>query len=162
MQCEICHKAPAVVHYTEIVNNKVTKLHLCERCAAEKGLFVKPGNPGDMVAKMIDDTSASEDEKVGTVKCPQCGLLYSTFKETGRFGCSACYDAFSHQLKPLLRRVHGSTEHVGKTPIRDGEVHLKRREIQKLREKLEEAISKEEFEKAAQIRDKIKALEAEE
>ena len=161
MQCELCHKAPAVVHYTEIVNNKLTKMHLCEKCAAEKGLYVKPGNPGEMVAKMIDDTSISEDEKVGKVKCPRCGLVYSKFKDTGRLGCSECYTAFYYQLKPLLRRVHGSTEHIGRVPIRDGEQHAKRREIQKLREDLELAISREEFEQAAELRDKIKALEAE-
>ena len=38
MQCDNCHDRPAAIHLTQIVNNSVTTLHLCEQCAAEKGV----------------------------------------------------------------------------------------------------------------------------
>ena len=38
MQCDNCHDRTAAIHLTQIVNNSVTTLHLCEPCAAEKGV----------------------------------------------------------------------------------------------------------------------------
>jgi len=96
---------------------------------------------------------------VGRVQCPRCGLVYSEFKESGRLGCSECYTTFRSQLRPLLRRIHGSTKHVGKAPARDSERVALRREIQRLHEDLQRAIEREEFETAASLRDRIRAIE---
>ena len=38
MTCDQCHDREAVVHLTHIAEGQVTMLHLCERCAAEKGV----------------------------------------------------------------------------------------------------------------------------
>ncbi len=37
MKCQLCNNNEATVHLTEIINNKVSKLHICEECAREKG-----------------------------------------------------------------------------------------------------------------------------
>ncbi len=77
----------------------------------------------------------------------------------GRFGCSNCYKQFGSRLDPILKRVHGNTVHVGKIPKRTGgQIQLKR-EIEELRRNLHELIDREEFENAAQIRDRIRELE---
>jgi protein arginine kinase activator len=164
MQCQICGKAPAIVHYTEIVNDKMTELHVCEKCAEEKGLHGVVGKSkvpisGPLVW-MMDSMSSTEEDKVGSVQCPSCGMRYSTFKETARLGCASCYEAFRSQLRPVLRRVHGSTRHSGKSPSKDSAKYARRREIQKLQEELDSAIQQEEFELAAELRDKIRKLEA--
>jgi protein arginine kinase activator len=95
------------------------------------------------------------------VQCPRCGLLYSSFKETGRLGCSECYAAFQFQLRPLLRRIHGDTRHRGKSPTHDGGEQTGTRQIQRLHDELQRAVEREEFEKAAGIRDEIRKLETE-
>ncbi len=163
MQCQICGKVPATVHYTEIVNDKMTELHVCEKCAEEKGLHGVLGKSKDSISGpllwMMDSMSPTEEDKVGTVQCPSCGIRYSTFKQTGRLGCSSCYEAFRSQLRPVLRRVHGSTRHGGKSPSKDTVKYARRREIQKLQEELDTAIHQEEFERAAELRDKIRKLE---
>jgi protein arginine kinase activator len=84
---------------------------------------------------------------------------YSAF-ETGRLGCSECYTTFRAQLRPLLRRIHGSTKHVGKAPVRDSARVALRREIQRLHEDMQAAIEHEEFETAAELRDRIRVIEA--
>jgi protein arginine kinase activator len=56
--------------------------------------------------------------------------------------------------------VHGSTKHVGKTPVRDAARVALRREVQRLHEELQKAIEREEFESAAELRDRIKKMEA--
>ncbi|MBN1504020.1 MAG: UvrB/UvrC motif-containing protein [Candidatus Eisenbacteria bacterium] len=164
MQCQICGKAPATVHYTEIVNDKITELHVCEKCAEERGLHGVLGQSKVSISGplvwMMDSMSATEEDKVGGIQCPVCGMKYSTFKETARVGCAACYEAFRAQLRPVLRRVHGSTRHSGKSPSKDGAKYARRREIQKLQEELDRAIQHEEFEMAAELRDKIRKMEA--
>jgi protein arginine kinase activator len=152
------------VHFTEIVNNKKSEYHVCEKCAEERGYGVPLNKSkfsvGDLLAGMVDQTGGGEEAKVGRVQCPRCHMVYSSFKETGRLGCSECYTTFRAQLRPLLRRIHGSTKHVGKTPVRDAARVALRREIQRLHEDLQRAIEREEFEAAARLRDEIRTIEA--
>ncbi len=163
MLCQVCGKNPATVHFTEIHDNRMTEIHVCERCAEEKGL--QAASPpqkfdiADLLAGMVDTMTSSDEERVGRVQCPRCGLLYSAFRETGRLGCAECYAAFQVQLRPLLRRIHGDTRHRGKVPARDGEGAVRSRQIQRLHDELQRAVEREEFEQAARIRDEIRRLE---
>jgi protein arginine kinase activator len=163
MPCQNCHKNPATVHLTEIQDNRMTELHLCHACAQEKGLAPAPSASkltiADMIAGMIDKMSTTEEERVGPVQCPSCGMHYSSFRETGRLGCADCYVAFASKLKPLLRRIHGSTRHVGKLPVHPGGEASPARQVQRLYDELQRAVEREEFEHAAELRDRIKELE---
>jgi protein arginine kinase activator len=161
--CQNCQKNQATVHLTEIQDNRMTELHLCQSCAEEKGLNSVPATPkfsiGELLANMVDGMSTTEEERVGPVQCPSCGMHYSTFRETARLGCADCYQAFGAKLRPLLRRIHGSTRHVGKLPAHDGTVVTPQRQVQRLHDELLRAVEREEFERAAEIRDRIKTLE---
>ena len=163
MLCQICGKNPATVHFTEIHDNKMSELHVCEGCAEEKGLQSQPTKQKFDIAAVFEDMANSmtttEEERIGHVRCPRCGLLYSAFKETGRLGCAECYTAFQFQLRPLLRRIHGDTRHKGKAPARDGELVSRARQVQRLYDELQRAVAREEFERAAEVRDEIKRLE---
>jgi len=35
------------------------------------------------------------------------------FRDSGRLGCDQCYVSFDTHLRDLLRRLHGSSQHVG-------------------------------------------------
>ncbi len=87
-----------------------------------------------------------------------CGSSYSKFKQTGKFGCPECYNSFKSKLSPLFKGIHGHNEHIGKVPERGNQAVVKKREITKLREELEELVAIEAFEKAAVVRDKIKCI----
>jgi protein arginine kinase activator len=162
MNCEICKVRPAKVHYTEIVNNQMTKMNLCLECAEEKGVDVQKGGNfglGDLVAGLIDNAVDSDAERISKVQCPRCGYQYSDFKRIGRLGCPECYDAFESQLIAVLRHVHGSTQHAGKKATRQTEQFAVREKVAALREDLSLAIRAEDYERAAAIRDEIRALE---
>lgn len=163
IRCRICKIRPAKIHYTEIVNNKMVTVDLCLECANEKGIDVYK-NPvfglGDLVAELIDNTVDSETDKIGKVNCPVCNYDYSDFKNVGRFGCPECYIAFEAQLQPLLRHVHGSTRHAGKNPGQYGGKTDTRQRIIRLKEELAAAVDREDYEKAAEIRDEIRRAEA--
>jgi len=160
MQCDICHKKEATVHLTEIVNDKMTKLHLCEDCAKEKGSEMEEHfGLSDLLAGLTDPGMAVEAGLADTVTCPVCGYTYQDFKKVGRLGCADCYEAFKAQLAPLLKRIHGADRHVGKVPIMIGKTVKDTKLLQELKLKMENAIRTENFEEAASLRDQIRAFE---
>lgn len=161
MLCEICGKNEATVHLTEIVNDKMTKLHLCEECAKEKGAEMEEHfGLSDLLAGLSDlGANNIEPDLMESVKCPACGFSYNDFKKVGRFGCGDCYEAFKAQIAPLLKRIHGADRHVGKVPLMVGKTIKDTRTLQDLKVKMEKAIQTEDFEEAARLRDKIKELE---
>jgi protein arginine kinase activator len=164
LMCQECGKRPAKIHYTEIVNHNMVTRDLCLECADEKGIDVATAGGaglGDLVAGVWDSAVDAEAEKIGKVVCPSCGYAFSDFKKMGRLGCADCYEAFEAQLVVLLRQVHGSTQHRGKTPTQLGERAMIRRELLDLKDELKRAVQKEDFERAAVIRDRIKQIEGE-
>jgi len=161
MQCDACGKKEATVHLTEIVNDKITKLHLCEDCAKAKGAEMEEHfGLSDLLAGLADLGANIEPEQVASIKCPSCGFTYQDFKKVGRFGCSECYDAFRKQVDPLLKRIHGVNRHVGKVPLMAGKPTAEAVTLQDLKTKLEKAIQAEAFEEAARLRDAIRQVES--
>jgi protein arginine kinase activator len=162
LMCQVCGKRPAKIHYTEIVNHSVVTKDLCLECADDKGIDVMTAGGsglGDLVAGVWDSAVEAQAEKIGKVICPVCGYAYSDFKKMGRFGCPDCYEAFESQLAVLLRQIHGSTQHRGKSPVQLGPMAMIRRELADLKEELSVAVQREDFERAAVIRDRIKEIE---
>lgn len=166
MLCEECRKRPATVHFTKIVNDHRTEAHLCEHCARERGEFSFSFEPTFSIYNFLGGLLDHEPPFEGATssielaaRCANCGLSYKDFAEVGRLGCSECYEHFSSKLEPLLRRIHGSTRHAGKAPGRAGGAKRLRGELDRLREELQRSIMREEYEKAAQLRDKIRELE---
>lgn len=160
MLCNICGQNEATVHLTEIVNDKMTKLHLCEACAKDKGAEMEEHfGMSDLLAGLADLGANLEPEAMNAIKCRTCGFTYQDFKKTGRLGCGDCYEAFKKQLDPLLKRIHGANRHVGKVPLMVAKDVKEDRTLQDMKVELEKAITAEEFEKAAKLRDKIRELE---
>ncbi len=160
MLCNICHKNPATVHLTEIIDNQMTELHLCESCAQEKSAQMEQQfGLSDLLAGMADFSKPHKEAEIITAKCPNCGLSYSDFRKIGRLGCGECYNSFRKYLAPLLKRIHGSNQHHGKSPSRVTRILKKKTDLQELRNRLRTAIDTEAFEEAAKIRDRIRELE---
>jgi protein arginine kinase activator len=160
MLCDICGKNPATVHLTEIVDDSMKELHLCEECARKKSQDMEQNfGLSDLLGGMADLSKPEKDKEASLVKCSNCGLTYADFKKIGRLGCGECYNAFKKFLAPLLKRIHGSSQHVGKTPTKSAKGLKKKIDIQELRNKLQRAIEQEQFEEAARLRDQIKELE---
>ena len=159
MLCDNCGEKKATVHLTEVINGQATEMHLCEKCAAQKSLEMQKSlDVGDVLAGLagMDIDASSEESKL---VCPGCGLSYEEFKKSGRLGCSECYKAFEKKLQVLLKRIHGSNRYVGKTPSIVDKKESKGVRAQDLKMQLEKAIQLEDYERAAELRDKIRKLE---
>jgi len=165
MKCDICKKREATVHLTEIINNKMTKLHLCEQCAREKSQEMEEHfGLADLLSGLADLVPPSQKPSVKTepqilTKCPACGFTFQNFRKMGRLGCPKCYETFKNQLNPLLKKIHGSESHMGKSPSKKEVVKDRTVLLATLRVELEKAVKLEEFEEAARLRDRIRALE---
>ena len=161
MLCDICGKNPATVHLTEIIDNEITELQLCEECARAKSAEMEQQfGLADLLAVLAEFTKPQDDKELVNVKCANCGISYIDFKKIGRLGCSECYVIFRRYLGPLLKKIHGSTKHTGKSPLKSVKPESgKKITLEELRRKLQRAIEEEAFEEAAKIRDQIKELE---
>ncbi|MFH0917552.1 MAG: UvrB/UvrC motif-containing protein [Candidatus Omnitrophota bacterium] len=166
MLCDICGKNPATVHLTEIIDEQMNELHLCEECARHKSAAMEQQfGLSDLLAGMADfeKPSSGKEEELVTVKCPSCGLTYADFKKIGRLGCGECFNAFRKYLAPLLKRIHGSNQHIGKNPNKakiSTKPSKKKSGLAELKNQLQKAIQQEAFEEAARLRDLIKEMEA--
>lgn len=165
MPCDHCKLRDAVIHLTQIVNNTVTTLHLCEQCAAEKG--VETGTNvakfplGDFLASMGKVAPGEAAIETGeTPRCSRCGSSMKDFRQAGRLGCAQCYVSFEVQLRDLLRRLHGSCQHVGERYRPPSAAPDEGRLVLgELREQLRRAVDSENFELAAELRDRMRVLE---
>ena len=163
MKCDVCGINEATVHLTEVINDKVSKLHLCDKCAKAKSEEMQSHfGLGDLLSGLMDfGPAVSQDQLSGEVKtkCPDCGMTYYDFQKTGKLGCGKCYETFAKELGELLRKIHGSDKHVGKMPFKGKEALKDQKDLQRLKNELNDLVRSEEFEKAAFLRDRIKELE---
>jgi len=156
--CDRCSN-PATVHLTEIRGKKKTERHLCEQCARslqvpapqkELQKLLKTLEPGQRPSRRVADL---------TNACPECGLTYAEFRQSGRFGCAHDYAVFGDHVPRLLRRIHGKCEYSGKAPRGRWVEHaVMLSERQRLQRALEAATQIENYEEAARLRDALRAL----
>lgn len=168
MLCDNCKKNKATVHITKIINGIKQEFDLCEKCAKDFGGLNFTGQIDlsapftfqSILGGLIDyiNSSANKSEKSVDIACPKCGTTYSEFKKSGLVGCSECYNSFKSTLLPVIKRVQGNIEHNGKIPVKAGKDIIEKKRILKLKEELQEAVAKEEYERAAEIRDEIKGI----
>jgi protein arginine kinase activator len=160
MVCDSCRERDAVVHLTQVVDNAVTQVHLCEKCAADKGVETTVAAPKTPLTSLLQTVQAQlATGAQDLARCSFCQGTYKDFRASGRLGCARCYTAFEPQLRDLLQRVHGATRHTGRQygpPAPD--VLQRASTVLELREQLRRAIELEQFEQAARLRDQLKAV----
>jgi protein arginine kinase activator len=158
--CERCKKAQATFHLTDIKpSGEKVERHLCEKCAGETGHLQKPNiSINEILAGFIANKSLAAE--VGDLECTDCGLTFIEFKNNGLLGCPQDYDVFREQLSTLLDRAHdGASHHIGKVPKSTGTPRVVEQDIIRIKRQLEEAVTAEDYERAAELRDRIDGLE---
>ncbi|MFM1866975.1 MAG: hypothetical protein RL591_383 [Planctomycetota bacterium] len=158
--CDCCSN-PATVHETLVENGVKTEVHLCAEHAVERGLIVPgPHGPALVVAKLLQgQLSAQQPARRAVKTCPTCGSTMQSIREVGLAGCPLCYRHFEEELGALINRAQGgATVHVGRHPAHAAELVDRAALRNKLARELREAVSREEYERAAKIRDRLQAL----
>lgn len=160
MQCQSCKKSEATIHLTEISEGVRTEMHLCESCAQEEGIAVKSQIPlNELLNSLLTSQPGGDDFSDGSEErrsCPHCGLTLEQFRKDAVLGCPYDYEVFEKSLLPLIEKAHdGGTSHRGKVPSKISTTMRKEMELMVLREELETAVKDEDYERAAELRDKI-------
>ena len=165
MKCQKCQVREATSHITEVINGKKQELHLCSQCAAESPEFQAMKQNVDFgIGDFLGGIFGSKPKTLngeGTPRssaCPDCGMPFEEFLQKGRLGCGTCYSVFRNRLERPLRQIHGTCDHLGKIPSRIGGTLKAERQVSQLEAELNAAVMKQEFEKAAELRDRIKEL----
>ena len=161
MLCDVCKTANANVFLTQIVEGKMQKVNMCEACSKEKGVTDPTGFALADLLLGIGAAQPVEGAETAGLRCANCGLSQGEFKKAGRLGCSSCYTAFSGDLEGMLKGMHKGPRHVGKAPERRLRAVEREKKLRSLNAMIQTAVSLEQFESAASIRDLIRALEAE-
>jgi protein arginine kinase activator len=153
----ICKQNAAQVHLTQIVDDKIKKVDLCEDCAKHKGIN---DTAGFAIADLLLGLGASQEmAQAGggeEIKCPGCGFTQADFKKAGRLGCPQCYVTFAEGLESLLKTMHKGTKHLGKMPRSLKQSRDLADQLKQLQKKLDRAVTEENFEQAASLRDEIR------
>ena len=160
--CQRCKQTNATVHLTDIQpDGEPVERHLCEECAAQEGVTMKPSEPiNQMLDKFVKNAAVMQ--QASQQACPKCGITFGEFRADGLLGCAHDYEAFADLLIPLIQRAHnGATAHSGKSPRPTDERGRRLAELARLRRELDEAVASENYETAARRRDELKRLEAE-
>jgi protein arginine kinase activator len=165
--CELCAKQEQSLSMGEIFKNPldwgIIQKQLEESLEGHVGEVVSP-NTLQEITKDLQNAigklalSPSDVEALTPSKaCPKCGITWDEIKKTSKFGCPYDYEFFEEDFAPTMKRLHlGGTKHVGKVPT-----HLNisvSRQVEALEQELTAAVKEEQYEKAAELRDKIKAL----
>lgn len=186
--CQLCPSPQATVHLTELsADGTRSEVHVCRECVARLGLALD--NPPPLAPLLVQiQAMVQAGEAVESVSvpapadgeaCPHCGLEFTAYAQSNLFGCADCYHTFAPQVAELVQRYHGATRHVGRVPggmtstapIDDEILLAQRAAEQRLIAKhsarhsltlaLAEAVAREQFERAAALRDQLATLDDE-
>lgn len=159
MRCDLCDR-PAVVHEVTMKGGIKKEVHLCEEHAKESGVAMPSNQPISELLTHIMMSKASKPAAARKLVCKSCGMSFADFRQKGVVGCPDCYGAFEKQLAPLIERTqNGAVHHEGKTPRRAGASLDRQLLIRRLAKELDEAVAAEQYERAAELRDRLNTLE---
>lgn len=177
MLCDNCGKREANVRYSENINGRKKELNLCEECSKKIGItnvdFNMPIDFTSFFGEFMEDFATPEFmpmfNEIKSLKCNNCGFTFDDIVNTGKLGCGNCYNTFEERLNPIIRKIQGANQHVGRIgKVIDNKIEQKldnkleqknqNNQLEKLNEELKQAIKEERYEDAAKIRDEIKKL----
>lgn len=167
MKCQKCKTKDATTHIKKVVNGEYAEYMLCSECAHAMGYdnvfdFEMPDMFGGFLQSFF---SGALPARSGASRCPECSSTYGDITNNGKVGCAKCYEAFYSELLPSIKRIHGNTAHCGKVPASamyeaEENTSTEKDELESLKSQLKTAIEEQNFELAAELRDKIKEKEA--
>ncbi len=166
MKCQKCGKHDATTHITEIINGVKSEIYLCKYCGGE----YNHSNGFHSIFKNNFDSFFEDFWKSPNVQglsygssaktCPVCKNTITDIQKRGRLGCSECYNTFRDFLLRSLKSIHGADTYEGRLPKKLKFKIEQTDETERLKQELKLAVEAQNFEKAAELRDKIKGLEA--
>ena len=150
MKCQFCNKSEATVLVKQVIDGDVREFSVCAACAEEAGITA----PLSVTDFLFGMQAPKADENDSGRSCPSCHMRSSDFNKTSRLGCAECYETFADMLAPIIDDMHKGTEHCGRVPASE----KLRADAVLLNRELDAAVERQDFERAAELRDQIQAI----
>jgi protein arginine kinase activator len=177
MLCQSCQKFQATLHQLDVVyddagRSEVQAKNFCASCAKQAGLPVPKASSYPKIMSMLSKAflnplqNAAEANAAGAPaqpaprqesaegelpSCPDCGWTLRDLKQTSRLGCPKDYEIFADYLGEMFERLHGFDSHV--------DLSQDEHPLERIQAAMEKAIVAEDYEKAAELRDRLQALQ---
>lgn len=156
MICEVCRKRNADIVFKTVTAGQVATRAMCMDCAQNMQqemmkVFLSLG----FRPEQVPDTGIKEAPRLEMPRfiCTQCGRPYSRLDENTMAGCASCYQAMEEELAEHFnldqKQGDAGTTGADSAGRENGVTELKYR--------LLEAVMREDFEEAAQLRDQIQS-----
>lgn len=156
MICQNCNKNDATLHMKRIINGRAAEVHLCSDCARSLGYGEAFSGLGLGFGHLLGELlSSGEAGSANSMRCPACGKSFEEIAEDGKMGCAECYAVFYDRLLPTLNKIHGKTSYMGSKPQMSGDNRRVSTSLDELKIALSEAVERQDFELAANLRDRI-------
>ena len=156
MICQNCNKNDATLHMKRIINGRAAEVHLCSDCARSLGYGEAFSGLGLGFGHLLGELlSSGEAGSANRMRCPACGKSFEEIAEDGKMGCAECYAVFYDRLLPTLNKIHGKTSYMGSKPQMSGDNRRVSTSLDELKIALSEAVERQDFELAANLRDRI-------
>lgn len=185
-KCSICGENEALIFVKVMIEDSMEEKGLCASCAIKymenKDNFKKLDFVDQRIVDALEEMrtlltsivsnisvissiqSAQEQQdgknagQKSRIKCGNCGLTYESFKESGFFGCSYCYQAFREHIRELILEIERGSVHKGKMPAKFAKLFLLKKEVQFLKNQLKKSVISENYEQADKIKKKLEKL----
>lgn len=149
-----------MVHEVTVRNGAKKEVHLCEEHAVAAGISLPGQQPLNQLLTHFVAGKGARARSAARKTCATCRTSFAAFRQSGLLGCPDCYDEFDKQLGPMIERAqNGGVSHAGKCPKRGGGSIDRSLHIQRLFRELEDAVAAEQYERAAELRDRLRELE---
>ena len=169
MKCERCGKNEANIYIKKITDGELQEEHICQECAKKEQSELLDNFSGNMKNFYLDTimsglTGLDFKDKTSDLevkKCPVCNSTYKEISDNWDIGCSECYITFRDELDLVLKKINGTSKHVGRIPKRFKKTDKEKTLEEQIKEKTKElqlAVEQENYEYAAILRDQIKGL----
>lgn len=173
---------------TQIVNGKITEMALCEECAKARGLFDPQSltfaekffpqelqRQMDKIVRQLvqgdkEDKSRPAAEGCDVITaCPVCHFSLEDYRRTNRLGCPECYTFLAGEINATRCEQDDADETAGDgepaataaarpDSMQEPAPRPRKRSVKALEAELQRAVEREDYERAAELRDEIKAI----
>lgn len=162
MICDFCGERDAVIFLEQLSSNgQKRKINICMECALERGISTDPKSIEKSIGGLFKELAAvSRKAREDSARmCPVCGMSVGEIRRNKIAGCPECYAIFSQDIHTVLSKEGINGEYSGDMPKRLSSFKSVLTDRIMLQNKLEDAVSREDYEKAAMYRDFLRALE---
>jgi protein arginine kinase activator len=159
LTCDVCNNEEATIHIRQIAGEQSVDMHLCERCAALRGINAGEDPSDTSISGLLTGLVESGKKRKGQRKvCPVCGTTVELIRKKASLGCHECYTVFAREIRDVIGKMYGRVSHKGKLPRRMKDYKTLLIDVESLKRRLEAALRTEDYEEAARLRDQIADL----